>query len=233
MHSYDDDMLTLRRTGGERASDRVRGVRVSDRNVSNVQGGRPLDPLHRLQMERAIGADFSSVRIHTGGEADASAKQLSAHAYTVGNDVVFADGQYDPDSTSGQRTLAHELTHVVQQRSGPVDGTDTGGGVRVSDPSDRYERGAEAMAEQVVDGGLFNEHVAGSEPSNASAAQRNADGESVRSPAAQLENDEDEAVQTLAVQGEEEAEEEEPLQALAVQREEEEEEPIQALAVRR
>jgi hypothetical protein len=92
------------------------------------------------------------VRVHTGGEATASTQRLGAHAYTVGRDVVFADGQYEPGSASGQKVLAHELAHVVQQRSGPVDGTDTGTGVRVSDPGDSFERAAEDTADRVTSG---------------------------------------------------------------------------------
>jgi hypothetical protein len=114
------------------------------------KGGSPLDVDTRIQMESAIGADFSSVRIHTGGEADRSAKSLGAHAYTAGEDIVFASGRYDPASPAGQHTLAHELTHVVQQRSGPVDGSVTNTGVKVSDPSDHFERAAEANADRVT-----------------------------------------------------------------------------------
>ena len=115
-------------------------------------GGRPLDQSTQTQMESAFGQDFQDVRVHTGGEATASAQRLGAHAYTVGSDVVFADGQYDPGSASGQKVLAHELAHVVQQRSGPVDGTDTGTGVKVSDPGDRFERAAEETADRVTSG---------------------------------------------------------------------------------
>jgi hypothetical protein len=115
-------------------------------------GGRPLDPATQVNMESAFGESFQDVRVHTGGEATASAQRLGAHAYTVGNDVVFSDSHYDPSSTSGQRVLAHELTHVVQQRSGPVDGTDTGAGVKVSDPDDRFERAAEESADRVTSG---------------------------------------------------------------------------------
>ena len=86
-----------------------------------------------------MGHDFSDVRVHTGDTADASARSVSAHAYTVGSNIVFQRGAYDPGSSAGQTLLAHELTHVVQQRSGPVDGTPAAGGVSVSDPSDRFE----------------------------------------------------------------------------------------------
>ena len=116
------------------------------------KGGEPLDKSTRAHMEGAFGQSFGAVRIHTGTEATASAQRLGAQAYTVGNDVVFADGHYDPASSGGQRTIAHELTHVVQQRSGPVDGTETGAGVKVSDPGDRFERAAEATADRVMAG---------------------------------------------------------------------------------
>ncbi len=101
-------------------------------------------------MEARFGTDFSDVRVHTGEAAHSSAKSVGAHAYTTGSNIVFQRGTYDPDSTSGRTMLAHELTHVVQQRSGPVDGTPTGRGYQVSDPSDRFEREASANAERVV-----------------------------------------------------------------------------------
>lgn len=122
-------------------------------------GGSALAPEIRTDMESRLGHDFSDVRVHTDAGAAASATAVQAHAYTVGNEVVFNDGQFDPGSDAGRHTLAHELTHVVQQRSGPVDGTPTGGGIAVSDPSDRYEREAEsnahsAMAAEPVSAGV-------------------------------------------------------------------------------
>jgi hypothetical protein len=68
----------------------------------------------------------------------------------VGSDVVFQSGVYSPGTESGQRMLAHELTHVVQQKAGPVDGSPAGGGIRVSDPSDRFEREADSTADRVM-----------------------------------------------------------------------------------
>lgn len=113
-------------------------------------GGRPLEPDVRADMESRLGHDFGDVRIHDDGAAHTSAESVKAHAYTVGSSVVFQRDAYDPTSTAGRTTLAHELTHVVQQRSGPVDGTATSGGIRVSDPSDRFEREAAATAERAV-----------------------------------------------------------------------------------
>lgn len=113
-------------------------------------GGRALDPEVRADMESRLGHDFGDVRVHTDAAAHESAAAVDAHAYTVGSDVVFQRGAYDPESAAGRTTLAHELTHVVQQRSGPVDGTDTGDGVRVSDPGDRFEREAVATAAEAM-----------------------------------------------------------------------------------
>src|SRR4051812_6751709 len=86
-------------------------------------GGRPLEPDTRAEMESRLGYDFSDVRVHDDSAASASAKAVNAHAYTVGSNVVFQRDRYDPGSHEGKVTLAHELTHVVQQRSGPVEGT--------------------------------------------------------------------------------------------------------------
>ncbi|MET7654181.1 DUF4157 domain-containing protein [Streptomyces sp. NPDC005486] len=108
-------------------------------------GGQPLDERSRSDMEARFGADFSDVRIHTDAAAQASAAQLGAAAYTSGSHIVAPSG-------IDRHTLAHELTHVLQQRSGPVAGTDRGDGLRVSDPSDRFEREAESTARRVMSG---------------------------------------------------------------------------------
>ncbi|MFF8968440.1 DUF4157 domain-containing protein [Streptomyces sp. NPDC014995] len=109
-------------------------------------GGRPLDDSTRTDMEARFGADFSDVRIHNDSAARASAVEVGARAYTSGNHIVIGDDGAD------RHTLAHELTHVVQQRQGPVAGTDNGAGLRISDPSDRFEREAEATAARVLRG---------------------------------------------------------------------------------
>ena len=159
-------------------------------------GGRPLEPEVRSDMEARLGHDFSDVRVHDDSAAADSATAVNAHAYTVGSNVVFQRDRYDPSSTAGKTTLAHELTHVVQQRSGPVDGSAAPGGIKLSDPSDRFEREAASNADRVM--------------AAPAPVQRHAD--------------EDEApVQGLFVQREGE-EEEEPVQGLYVQREGEEEE---------
>ncbi len=78
-------------------------------------GGMPLSEPTRSFFEPRFGHDFGHVRIHTGSEADMSARSINALAYTVASDIVFAKGQYTPETNKGRTLLAHELTHVVQQ----------------------------------------------------------------------------------------------------------------------
>ena len=77
--------------------------------------GQPLDPAARAFMEPRFGHDFSHVRVHADESAEMSARTINAHAYTVGNDIVFGHGRFDFNGTEGRRLIAHELTHVVQQ----------------------------------------------------------------------------------------------------------------------
>lgn len=80
------------------------------------RNGEPLPDAVREKMESSFGADFSGVRVHTSSPA----VPLGAQAFTHGENLHFAPGQYSPESQSGQELLGHELTHVVQQRSAPV-----------------------------------------------------------------------------------------------------------------
>jgi hypothetical protein len=144
-------VLGLQRAVGNRAT----GALLDDerspvRDVVGSGGGAPLAPEVRADMESRLGHDFGDVRVHTDGRAHESAQAVGAHAYTVGSDVVFQRDRYDASSAEGRTTLAHELTHVVQQRHGAVDGTPAPGGIRVSDPSDRFEREAVATAERAM-----------------------------------------------------------------------------------
>ncbi|MEM0978865.1 MAG: DUF4157 domain-containing protein [Cyanobacteria bacterium P01_H01_bin.58] len=98
------------KTGAGNAS-----VEVEDAIQHSLGQGKPLaDPL-REQMEGAIGADFSEVRVHTDSQADGLNQSLQAKAFTTGQDIYFKQGEFKPGSQDGQALLAHELTHVVQQ----------------------------------------------------------------------------------------------------------------------
>lgn len=88
--------------------------------ASRGGSGERLDAGVRADFEAQLGADLSGVRVHRDAEAGASASAVHARAYTVGSDVVFGAGEYAPHTTEGRHLLAHELTHVVQQASGPV-----------------------------------------------------------------------------------------------------------------
>ena len=112
--------------------------------------GAPLAPAVRDEMSAALGHDFGDVRVHTDSTAAASATSVHAQAYTVGNDIVFGEGRYAPETDNGRHTIAHELAHVVQQRSGAVDGTPVAGGIALSHPTDRFERAAEMTANRAV-----------------------------------------------------------------------------------
>ncbi|MFF8504993.1 DUF4157 domain-containing protein [Streptomyces anulatus] len=140
--------------------------------------GRPMDDATRSDMENRLGADFSDVRIHSDVAAKASAAEVGARAYTSGNHVVIGAGGAD------RHTLAHELTHVIQQRQGPVAGSDNGAGLKVSDPSDRFEREAEAMARKVMSSGSPG-------PVEAHQGASAASGESIQRMPEQANEDED------------------------------------------
>ncbi|SDX51097.1 protein of unknown function [Hydrobacter penzbergensis] len=84
--------------------------------VHSLNGkGSPLPASTKQFFQQRMGVDFSQVAIHTEKEASDSAKAINAKAYTVGNHIVFKEGQYAPDTYEGKKLLAHELTHVVQQ----------------------------------------------------------------------------------------------------------------------
>ncbi|MFC1864821.1 DUF4157 domain-containing protein [Chloroflexota bacterium] len=81
-------------------------------------GGQPISKDVREPMENAFGADFRGVRVHTDSKADGLSQELSAKAFTTGQDIFFRESEYSPASDSGRKLLAHELTHVVQQNNG-------------------------------------------------------------------------------------------------------------------
>jgi len=120
-------------------------------------GGRPLAGDVRKRMEPRLGADLSSVRVH---DSAAEANKLGARAFTIGSDVHFNAGEYNPGTKEGDRLIAHELTHVVQgQKSGiqrkEKDGEekkdgDKGDKAEVSDPAEPAEKEADAKADDVA-----------------------------------------------------------------------------------
>lgn len=213
-------LLALQRAVGNSG---VRGLAEEERSpvldVVSSGGGQPLEAPVRADMEGRLGHSFSDVRVHTGEAAHNSAASVNAHAYTVGSNIVFQRDKYDPGSDGGRTMLAHELTHVVQQRSGPVDGTATGTGVRVSDPSDRFEREAAATAERAMSApavpAAAQRFAAGAAAVQRDAEEETAQGSFVAGDSVQrAEEEEEETAQGSFVDGRavqrDEAEEEEP-----------------------
>jgi Domain of unknown function (DUF4157) len=109
--------------------------------------GQPLDAATRAFMEPRFGHDFSHVRVHADEKAAESAQALQARAYTVGSNIVFGAGQFEPGAHAGRGLLAHELTHVLQQQG------QTSGVGRDSGESSGLEREASDGAARVVSGG--------------------------------------------------------------------------------
>ena len=112
--------------------------------------GRPLDPGARAFFEPRLGHDFARVRVHTDTRAAQSASAVQARAYAVGSNVVFAAGQYAPQSDAGRRLLAHELVHVVQQSKGSAAGL-----IQRACPVERRGLGAQAPAAACDPGDLL------------------------------------------------------------------------------
>jgi len=110
-----------------------------------------LDSSARAFFEPRFGLDFSRVRIHTDQRAGASARELNALAYTVGDQVVFASGQYAPRNRPSRELLAHELAHVAQQRDAGIASSSLAG-LEVGSVDDPSEHEAETAAQQVLHG---------------------------------------------------------------------------------
>ena len=152
---------------------------------SSRRGGHALDSGVKASMGDALNADFSGVRVHTGADADALNRSLSARAFTTGQDIYFRQGEYNPGSAGGRELLAHELTHVVQQDPAVVhpktddDGAPSscacGGAasgpqmkLTVSQPGDLYEQEADRVASAVMQ----HEQQSRPQPSQAQAIDR-------------------------------------------------------------
>lgn len=115
------------------------------REIEQKRGsGRPLGNEVRHRLERIFDTDFSTVRVHTDPEAGRLSFALGANAFTTGRDIFFDYGAYQPHSFPGQRLLAHELAHVVQQRGAAPSKLVLG------EPGDQYEREADAISANIA-----------------------------------------------------------------------------------
>jgi hypothetical protein len=110
--------------------------------------GQQLPDKTRSKMEGFFGTDFDNVSVHTGAEANRLSRSLGARSFTTGSDIYFGEGEYDPASEGGQKLIAHELTHVVQQ--GGTRRQSPQAKLTVGEPDDQYEQEADAAAEAAV-----------------------------------------------------------------------------------
>ena len=106
----------IQRKASNTGGDSIASDAVSTKINQSKGGGRPLAKNTRGFMESGFGSDFSNIRVHTDSNAVNLNRELNAQAFTVGNDIYFNEGKYQPNSHSGKHLLAHELTHTIQQR---------------------------------------------------------------------------------------------------------------------
>lgn len=154
-------ILSLQHTVGNRAVSQLLQSNAKDlaqrsgdepRSVNEVvsSSGEKLDPATRNLMESRFAKDFGDVQVHTDAKAGESAEALGARAYTVGTDIVFGKGEYAPETNEGQKRIAHELAHVIQQKQSgssnpsPVES--------LSSPQDGSEREAQGVSHTVARG---------------------------------------------------------------------------------
>ena len=116
-------------------------------NTAAESHAQPLDAGVQSQMESAFGESFGDVRVHAGKHAGDAAGELDARAFTRGRDIYFREGEYNPSTREGQELLAHELTHVVQQRGGSATR-----GASVGPAGDTFEQEADEVAASVMRG---------------------------------------------------------------------------------
>lgn len=146
-------MLRLQQTAGNAAvSSLMEGSAATPGDLvrSVVSSpGRALDHQTSSVVGSALGRDVSGVRLHEGPDAAASASAVGAELYASGQHVVAPRG-LDTRTDEGLFKTVHEFVHIGQQASGPVDGTATADGLKISDPSDRFEQEADTVASQAV-----------------------------------------------------------------------------------
>ncbi|MBP7687974.1 MAG: DUF4157 domain-containing protein [Thermoflexales bacterium] len=150
-------LLSLQNTIGNQAVQRAmastRSVPAENDLAQRIRvassGGHTLDAATRERLQASLGVDLSGVRVHLDDEADRLADSVEAVAFTTGKDIFFRSGMYQPETASGFHLLAHEVTHTIQQASGPVEGS-LEAGVSISEPNDQHEQAAEQTAEAIT-----------------------------------------------------------------------------------
>ncbi|MCD6476257.1 MAG: DUF4157 domain-containing protein, partial [Anaerolineaceae bacterium] len=152
-------LLNLQHKAGNQAVQRLiaqhkseEGFDLDDKTTAKIQqarsGGQALERSFQRQMETKFGKSLDDVKLHTDQSANTLSQQLGASAFTIGSDVFFREGKYEPGSTKGQELLAHELTHVIQQRERKVNSGKPGLNVRPA--GDEFEQEADSTAQSLI-----------------------------------------------------------------------------------
>lgn len=116
----DEGVATAQTKPDPGGGNQVAGAGLSGK-VKDAKGkGRPIPETTRVEMESSFGVALDSVKVHTGKDAEEMNRSLHAQAFTVGEDIFFNSGKFNPENTSGKHLLAHELTHVLQQNGGEI-----------------------------------------------------------------------------------------------------------------
>jgi len=144
-----DDGSAVQAASDGAATPPAAGAVNANHVASSLGSGSALAAGTQAAMNQFFGQDLGHVRIHTDGGAQALASSLNAHAFTVGHQIAFASGHYRPDHPEGQSLIAHELTHVLQQRQG-LDADIQRAGIGAQ--GDRYEVEAEGNAQRFLQG---------------------------------------------------------------------------------
>ena len=165
-----------------------------EREIQSARGGgQSLDAGTAEKMGEMLGDDFSDVRVHTDSNAEALNKSVNADAFTTGSDIFFRGGKYSPGGSEGEKLLAHELTHVTQQRGAP-----TSGGMTVSSPGDASELEARRVADRATSGAA---------PASAGVARQEEEEEMQASPHLDRQEEEEEMQASPHLDRQEEEEE--------------------------
>jgi Domain of unknown function (DUF4157) len=170
--SANNQILRLQRTIGNQAVQRLLqpDAPSSDAEPGAREIGQSVPEQQRAQFEQATGKSVGPVRVHTGPDSRQAADAFQAQAFTIGNEIHFAAGRFEPGTHEGDGLLAHELTHTVQQRAAaPTPQMQ----LEISRPSDQAELEAEAVADTIAGNAAAEVPIIQARPSGISLQPKN------------------------------------------------------------
>jgi hypothetical protein len=144
------NQMVVRLLASARSAGREPDSELADRIRAQLGRGEQLPDGLRAEAQAGLGQRLGDVRLHRDTQAAALAGDLSARAFTTGQDVFFGQGEYDPSTPSGFELITHELAHTLQQGSGGVEGRQAAPDLTISNPADRDEQAAAAVARRAT-----------------------------------------------------------------------------------